>query len=286
MNWTTIAAIASACGTVAAAVIAAISIRFNRRVVEEMVQERTGRLHPRILPSFHRHDGKIWITVRNIGGAAANVRFTFEPNLINSQGRHIGQSPPFSETWPIIYPGDTRDVFFDIAFYLGEVVTEYSVMISAHDIATGTPRQLETVRMDLKPLAPYGPLSGQIYQAKLADKGPWVIPRWNLDPERMPSPYELSELHDTSDKLVQQIPALRGLAGYGPERHDVQYSLQEVTQELTRRDWAILNDGCRVAAIKKQGPHQGDIVLARGWSYGVALAFALERVQGLEASWE
>jgi hypothetical protein len=252
-------------------------------MVSEMEKQRLAQSNPLILLAFdvEEQEGGRNIVVRleNYGGPASDVRFTFEPALVNSEDANIGKRPLLGENLPLVRPGEVRSVRFDPfgsyfgpKFYLGELSTSFMATIYSHDPYTKCAFDPTQIVLDLEHLAPASWVGQSYYPAQLAENSGWSKanpPSREEEEVYARSVATLQEMGVNKDFLTEfQAPSVLG-------------------HELDRRGWYVSSfDGtahcARVVAVKRRGTHQGVVVKARGWNYRVTLVFALHRAIELD----
>jgi len=80
----------------------------NLQMVEEMKEGRLAQARPLILLDFVRENSQIVLRIGNYGGPASNVRFSFQPALLDSHGRNVAHRPLLGEGLPLLTPGEEQ----------------------------------------------------------------------------------------------------------------------------------------------------------------------------------
>jgi hypothetical protein len=98
----------------ATAVILAITLVYVILQLREAEKLRREQFRPWVTVSFHFRSIITFIAVRNLGSTAArNLRIRFEPELASTLNGGVGEVAMFTETTPVLVPGEERLVLLD-----------------------------------------------------------------------------------------------------------------------------------------------------------------------------
>ena len=95
-------------------------VRANREMVEEMRETRIAQDRPHVLvdPDYS-YMPALDLVVQNIGrGPAKNIRFTFSPDILNSEGQSLSELAYFKDGLDFLAPGVEVRTFWDMTHQL------------------------------------------------------------------------------------------------------------------------------------------------------------------------
>lgn len=98
----------------ATGVILGVTLVYVILQVREAQKLRREQFRPWVTVSFHFRSIIAFIAVRNLGTTAArNIRIQFEPELATTLSGGVGKVARFTETTPVLVPGEERLVLLD-----------------------------------------------------------------------------------------------------------------------------------------------------------------------------
>lgn len=106
----------TAAGTIATAVILAITLTIVYWQVREMRELRQEQFRPWVTVGFHFRSIIVFIAVQNRGNTVArNIRIEFDPELVSTQWSNLQQVSLLNEPISNLAPGEKRITRFDRA---------------------------------------------------------------------------------------------------------------------------------------------------------------------------
>ena len=174
-----------------AAISSMVGVVVTWMTVQEMKLAREAQERPYVILDFDLSESHIInLVVSNIGsGAAKDVRFSFKPDLVASDGRNISASVLlFRQGASFFPPGKTISQFFDVSldYFAADKPLTFDVMVSYRD-ATGGKGYKDSLRLDL-PM-----FKGRMYVAR---KGVHDLVK------------EIEKLRKTTDNLVNNTNSI------------------------------------------------------------------------------
>jgi len=134
----------------------------NRDMVTEMRESRLAETRPDILMAFKVINSRIWLVIGNYGGGAAlDVRFSFQPALQNAAGQTVSEEPKLRFGLPLLAPRDPAEEiyfddyinYFDVDYLLGDRPQFFDVTVSFREMTQTHANVIRTARVSLAHLA-------------------------------------------------------------------------------------------------------------------------------------